>query len=164
MPLIDDYAANNDRIAQLQQQLLRYKGQVVSRPALVAQTVELKNDILSTKVFSVQKSIPLVLAELQEKIKTVITAAGGELSSTQSLAQKPVDGLIKLGINASFSSKISSLKTILYELESAKPYMMFENIKIYAANTPHHGSGKIDATNKIMVIADIVTYIPPMPK
>lgn len=160
MPLVTGYTDNQARIAQLQQQLIRYKDQVANRPTLVTQTTELKKSILASGIFSTQKSVSLVLAELQEKITTVITSAGGELSSAQNLAQKPINRLIRLGINVSFSGKIDHLKHILFDLESAKPYLMVENIKIYGASNQRGTHGNIDAANKIKVIADIVTYIP----
>ncbi|MEQ1637881.1 MAG: type II secretion system protein GspM [Methylococcales bacterium] len=163
MPMVSGYYANKQSIAQLQMQLQRYTGKVASRESVIAQTAELKSTIMGFGIFSAQKSIPLVLAEMQEKIKTAVSNAGGELTSTQNLSQKPVDGLVKLGINASFSGKIENLKNILYELESAKPYLMIENIKIYGAgNELGSASGKIDAVNIILVVADIVTYIPPV--
>lgn len=165
MPLVTGYAENQARITQLQQQLRRYKDEVASRPAIMAETAELKNTILDTGVFSTQQSVSLVLAELQKKMTAVITAAGGELSSTQNLAQKPIEeGLIKLGINASFSGSIDNLKHILFELETAKPYLILENIKIYGASNRPVTQGNIDAANKIRVIADIVTYIPSVSK
>ncbi|NOT85908.1 MAG: hypothetical protein HOP02_14260 [Methylococcaceae bacterium] len=161
MPMVRDYYANKQAIEQLQMQLQRYSNKVASRASVIAQATQLKSTIVNSGLFSTQKSVPLVLAELQEKIKTVVANAGGELTSTQNLTQKPIDGLIKLGINASFSGKIDHLKKILYELESAKPYMIIENIKIYGAGSGHgSATGNIDAANKIFVIADIVTYIP----
>lgn len=164
MPLVSEYYANQARIVGLQQQLQRYNAQILNRPAVMTKTAELKSTILEARVFSVQKSIPLSLAELQEKITAVIAKSGGNLSSTQNVAQSSVDGLTKLGINASFSGKVGQLKQILFELESAKPYVMFENIKIYAPDRPRGSQNRIDAANTINVVADIVTYIPSEPK
>lgn len=161
-PMVTDYYTNQARITQLQQQLQRFTEQVQNRPIIEKQVSELKNNILGAKVFSAQKSIPLVLAEIQENIKKTVVTAGGELSSIQTLPTKTVNGVTQLGINASFSGKISQLKSILYELESAKPYMIIENIKIYGASNGRTAHSKIDSANKIMAIADIVTYIPPL--
>lgn len=160
MPLVAKFDADQDRVAQLQEQLQRYNSQISNRPDLMAQTAELKSTILASGVFSLQKSVPLVLAELQQKIKTLVTAANGELISTQNLPQTPMDGLIKLGIGASFSGKINELKQILYAFETAKPYMLLENIKIYGLDNQHGNPGKIENANKVMVAVDIVTFIP----
>lgn len=165
VPLLTGYAENQARITQLQQQLKRYQDAVASRPVIMTQTAELKNTILGTGIFSRQHSVSLVLAELQKKVTAVITAAGGELDSTQNLAQPPIKaGLMKLGINASFSGNIDHLRHILFELETAKPYLILENIKIYGAGNRPVVQGNVGAANKIRVVADIVTYIPSISK
>ncbi len=163
IPMVSDYHANRNTIVTLQRKLRHYSEKMVSRTSVMQQTAELKNTIMGSGAFSVQKSVPLVLAEMQEKIKNIVAGAGGELTSTQNLSPRSVDGLMKLGINASFSGKMENLKNILYELESAKPYMIIENIKIYGSENERDSStGEIISANQVTVVADIITYIPPV--
>jgi general secretion pathway protein M len=163
IPMISDYYANKTTIVMLQRKLRHYSEKMVSRTSVMQQTAELKNTIMGSGAFSVQKSVPLVLAEMQEKIKNTVASAGGELTSTQNLSPRSVDGLMKLGINASFSGKMENLKNILYELESAKPFMIIENIKIYGSENERDSStGEIVSANQVTVVADIITYIPPV--
>ena len=161
VPIVTDYYANKSKIATLQNQMQRYATKAVSRESVIKQTAALKSNIMGSGIVNTQKSIPLVLADMQEKIKSAIITAGAELNSTQYMSQKSADGLIKLGISTSFSGKMEHLKNILYALESAKPYMIIEKIKIYGSgNERSSATGKIDAANKIYVFADIITYIP----
>jgi general secretion pathway protein M len=161
MPLVTDYTENDTKIASLQAQLQRYQAKAVTRESVIAQTAELKNTILHSEIFYNQKSLPLVAADMQERIKNSIDSAGGELNSTQNIAQKTVDGLIKLGISASFSGKMDTVKNCLYAIESAKPYLIIDKIKIYGSgNEKNSTTGKIDAANTVYIFADISTYVP----
>lgn len=161
IPLADIYLENSRQIDVLQSRLLKYTNKIASREQIMQQATQTQNDIKSSELFSTQASLPLVLADMQQRIRSALSAANGDLSSTQNLTQKPQDNLLKIGINIRFAGRMDTLEKVLFMIESSRPYMMIENIKILGVRGERNTrTGKIDPVDKINVSADVVSFIP----
>lgn len=161
MPITNVFYENQDEIETLTSQLERYNNKIASRESVIEQTTLMQDKIKNAAIFSTQSSIPLALADMQQKIKTAISQAKGEIISTQNIAQKQTEEVTKIGINVRFSGRVETLKNILYELESSKPIIIVETIKITGVRgLPNIVTRNIDPIDKVDVSADLVSFMP----
>jgi general secretion pathway protein M len=164
VPLLGIFYDNQDEIENLTHQLERLKKTATSREQVLSEATQIKDKIKSSTIFSSKDSPVLALADMQQKIKTTITQAHGELISTQNLIPKQKqseESLTKIGINVRFSGQIDALMNILFEFESARPVMIIENIKITGVRGVRNSTtGKMDPIDKVDVSMDIVSFLP----
>lgn len=164
VPFLSTFSDNQDEIEKLTHQLERFTKIAASREQVLSEATQIKEKIKSSNLFSTKDSSALALADMQQKIKTTITQAHGELISTQNLLVKQKqneESSTKIGINIRFSGRIESLTNILYEFESAHPVMIIENIKITGVRGLRNiTTGKVDPIDKVDVSMDIVSFLP----
>ncbi len=160
-PLINQYEEKKLAIQKLEHRLESYATIIESRNTIIQQVSTLKESIKSSAIFNTQNSIPLAAADMQQRIKNAVANAGGELSSTQNNPQKEMGRLLKISINVRFSGSMRALQTILFELESAKPFMLIDKIKILGMSGSRNvNTGKVEPVDKVYVSADIASFIP----
>jgi hypothetical protein len=69
---------------------------------------------------------PIILAELQTRLSSLIAARAGELNSAQSLQAKAKDGLDYLGLRLQFRAEMKSVQEILHAIETGTPLLFVE--------------------------------------
>lgn len=160
-PLIMLYEEKKLAIQKLEHRLESYATIIESRNAIIQQVSTLKERIKSSAIFNTENSIPLATADMQQRIKNAVANAGGELSSTQNNPQKEIGRLLKISMNVRFSGSMHALQTILFELESAKPFMLIDKIKILGMSGSRNvHTGKIEPVDKVYISADVSSFIP----
>jgi hypothetical protein len=83
----------------------------------------------------------LAAAEIQETAKSLIEANGGKLVSMQVLPFKDDGGYRRVTVNIQFISNMSTLRKILYAVETVQPYLLLDNVSIRSqANTLSNGT------------------------
>jgi general secretion pathway protein M len=111
----------------------RYSRVIGMRDGLQKKALEIKA-IERNRHFLKGASPPLAAAELQERAKTIIEASGGKLSSVQILPHKDDDVYRKVTVSLQLTATYSAVKTILYALESAPPYLFVDNFVVRLTN------------------------------
>jgi general secretion pathway protein M len=69
---------------------------------------------------------PIIVAELQTRLSSLIAARAGELNSAQSLQAKAKDGLDYLGLRLQFRAEMKNVQEILHALETSTPLLFIE--------------------------------------
>jgi len=69
---------------------------------------------------------PIIVAELQTRLSSLIAARAGELNSAQSLQVRAKDGLDYLGLRLQFRAEMKSVQEILHAIESTRPLLFVE--------------------------------------
>jgi hypothetical protein len=69
---------------------------------------------------------PIIVAELQTRLSSLIAARAGELNSAQSLQAKAKDGLDYLGLRLQFRAEMKSVQEILHAIETSTPLLFIE--------------------------------------
>jgi general secretion pathway protein M len=69
---------------------------------------------------------PIILAELQTRLSSLIAARTGELNSAQSLQAKAKEGLDYLGLRLHFRAEMKNVQEILHALETSTPLLFIE--------------------------------------
>ena len=161
VPLIGHYVATANEIEKLKFRLERYTDKITSHDSVVEQVNTIKTQLDAAVIFSQKTSIPLAQAELQQRIQKMISASKAELNSTQNIAPKAIGDLTRYGVNVRFAARMQDLLDILHTIESTKPYMMIETIKILSVRGERNlRTGKIEPVDKVHVSIDVFSYLP----
>jgi general secretion pathway protein M len=79
----------------------------------------------------------LATAQLQNRIKTIIETGGGELRSTQVLPVRDEGKFRRIIVRGQMATDTAAMQRIFYDIESASPYLILDNIDIRARPSPH---------------------------
>jgi general secretion pathway protein M len=129
-PLIAKSNEYGDTIADLEQRLTRYR-QVVARKSVVSAQLKRMQSDLAAKGHFIRKDTPaLASAELQQQIKEMISASGGQLNSTQVVPARQEDSFTRVAIKVHMLGTIEVFEKVLYDIESARPLLMVDDLQI----------------------------------
>jgi general secretion pathway protein M len=124
-PLMTAYREGETSIEQAKELLQRYEALAEQRPLLA--------DHLAKQQKRAGPSDALAAAQLQDRVKSVVEAAGGELRSTQILPATPLEGDLgfrRATLRVRFIVTIEGLETTLYELETGQPYLIIDDVTV----------------------------------
>jgi general secretion pathway protein M len=108
----------------------RYERIISSRGEVLSAIEQGRTDINSLGYLYTQSTASLAAAELQKRLKEIIVAAGGELSSTQVLPHKEENGLVSITVKVKVVGNMEMLRSLLYEIDIEKPLMSINQISI----------------------------------
>ncbi len=137
-PYVDSMSVYRDQIAGLQEQIQRFtkvigqKEQYQKQLAVLTGNPKLKQNFISAETTAMASAI------LQQKVKTLIGAKGGQLISTQ--VSLPPGSMLKtttaepaeqtVSINVLMRVNMDSLREIFFSLESGRPVLTIDNVSI----------------------------------
>ena len=105
--------------------------QIVARKETVIEDIKnIRQQYQQQNYFSTQNTVALASADLQKFIKSTISSAGGQLTSTQVLPSTSGIGFKRISIKVRMSGDAEILRSVLYEIESAVPVMIVDEIDI----------------------------------
>jgi general secretion pathway protein M len=78
----------------------------------------------------------LIAAQLQNRIKTLVGAAQGEVTSMQILQTRNDGGFRKIAVRGQVLIGLPGLQKVLYELEAGVPYLFLDNVEIRVQQSP----------------------------
>jgi general secretion pathway protein M len=150
----------NEAIDKMEFRLLRYAEKITDPQDVVDAAEGIKQKIEKLGVFNAGNTEALALAEMQQKIKDAVAASDGNLMSTQALEQQQVEGLTKILVRVRFAGRVETLKKVLYELETAQPYMLVENLQITSVRGMRNPRTRlIEPVDKVNVMMDVVSFM-----
>lgn len=129
-PVRDKFERYRDSIVQYEELIGRYRNIGGSLPALQAQLAELRGVDASKDVYLQGTSDALVAAELQNHVKSVVKASGGELRSTQILPVREENGFRRVAVRVQMTVDTNALRETFYALEASKPYIFIDNTDV----------------------------------
>ncbi len=110
---------------------LQRSKQIVARKQMVLEDIKsLKQQYQQQNYFSTQNTVALASADLQKFIKSTISSAGGQLTSTQVLPSTSENGFKRISIKVRMSGDAEILRSVLYEIESSAPVMIVDQLDI----------------------------------
>ena len=123
---LDYYQQKKELIFRLQ----RSKQIVARKETVLADIKSIKQQYQEQNYFSTQDTVALASADLQKFIKSTISSAGGQLTSTQVLPSISENGFNRISVKVRMSGDAEVLRSVLYEIESAVPVMIVDEIDI----------------------------------
>lgn len=146
----------NDLLFRLQRQQ-----KIAARKDSVAQSLEsIKLQFAEQGYFSNRDTEALASAELQNIVKTAVTDAGGQLTSTQGLPGKIDNGFNRVAVRVRMTGNIETLRTVLHSIADAVPVLIVDQLDI----TPVRGarnrtSNKIEPNAQLNVSFQVVSFM-----
>ncbi len=134
VPLVDAAASYDESIEDLQFKLLRFKRVVAGRDKVLAHLDTLKRRKGEGDHFSNRETPALASADLQQLIKKAVVDAGGRLISTQVVPENEEEHFIKTSVKVRMSGDTAALRNVLYEIETARPILIVDNLTIRATS------------------------------
>ena len=146
----------NDLMFRLQRQQ-----KIAARKDMVAANLEsLKQQFQDSAYFSNRDTEALASADLQNIVKTAVTDAGGQLTSTQGLPGKIDNGFNRVAVRVRLTANIETVRTILLMINRNVPILVIDQIDI----TPLRGSrnrpnNKIEPSAQLNVSFQVVSFM-----
>ena len=134
-PLLDKYETARSSAEELRAALSR-AGRISGEAArLQAELDRLKQRRASALGFLQSANESLAAAELQNRIKSSVEAAHGELRSTQILPAHDDGPFRQIAVRGQIAVSLAVLQRIFYDFESAPPFLFLDNVEIRVRNT-----------------------------
>ena len=130
--LVARYRFYLERLEQQQGRLEQLERMAASREPIQQLIAKIQQDRNITAQYLSQSAPPLAAADLQQRVKTVVEAAGGTLRSTQALPPVEEGNAVKVAVNATVSGDTEILQKVLYDLESQTPLLFVDNLEVSA--------------------------------
>ena len=153
----------NDLREDLERQrfkLLQLKKVIILKDPLTERLDSIKALSNSNEMFLPTTTPALASADLQTRIKQVISEAGGELSSTQVIPEKNEDTFVRVGIKVRLNGSTPVLRTVIHAFESGKPALIIDNLNIRPIRipiNPRDNSTGVD--DKLSIDFDVIGYM-----
>jgi general secretion pathway protein M len=131
-PLVGAYSDGEARIEEAKELLQRYEALAQQR-SMLAERLEEQERAASAAGYLLGPSDGLAAAQLLDRVKSVVEAAGGELRSRQILPGEPFEdgpGFRRTTLRVHFVVTIDGLQAILHELEAGQPYLIIDDATI----------------------------------
>lgn len=129
-PLWDHYTATRGSRAQLENALLRVRQTGRTLGDLQTELARLKEHGTSSTGTMQSPNESLAAAELQNRIKSSVEGARGEVRSTQILPSREEGVFQRISIRGQISVNLEGLQRVLYEFESRSPLLFLDNVDI----------------------------------
>ncbi len=157
------YSAINHKLENVERvafTINRYERVIASKHEVSTGVERARKKINGLNYFYNHETNSLAEAELQTRIKEIARHANGEISSTQVLPQKDQDDLVRIAVKVKLLGDVEMLRTILYEIEIEKPFMLIDEISII----PRRGrrnrkTRQIEETGKVTVTLEVSSYM-----
>lgn len=130
VPIAGVSRENRESIEELEFRLRRYLKIIRSKEELLDRAEEVRAQIAEEGYFSMRETAALASADMQKMIKEIVAKAGGQLTSTQVVPVQEGEEFPRIAIKVRISGSIDVLREVLYEVESARPLLIVENLNI----------------------------------
>lgn len=133
-PRLQEYRENRANIAQSEDAIAKYSQIAGSYDALQAELSSLRADPELGQFMLPEDSDTLAAASLQERVKSIVEATGGSLTSTRVLQSEQEQGtrFQRVSVNVRMSVTVETLQRVLHELESGVPYLIVDDVIVLA--------------------------------
>ena len=146
----------NDLLFRLQRQQ-----SIAGRESRVAEDLEaIKQQFSQQGYFSTSSTEALASAELQTIVKTAVSDAGGQLTSTQGLPGKMNDGFLRISVKVRMTANMEALLGVLHAIETAVPVLIVEQLDINPVRGARNRStNKVEPSGQLNVSFEVVSFM-----
>ena len=130
---------------QRQQKIVDRKDQVAENLAAI------KAQASEQGYLSSRDTEALASADLQNIVKTAVTDAGGQLTSTQGLPGKLDNGFNLVAVRVRMTGSMDTLRSVLHTFNNTVPILIVDQIDI----TPIRGNRRGNVNNKLETNAEL---------
>ena len=132
VPIKENFDRFEASAAQSRDLIARYRRILAGAAALGAEIAAIRRNRVLKEGILVAPSAELGAAILQGKVKQAAVAGEAKLISIQVLAAKKEAEFTRVGVRARLKGTVAALQTALFELETAWPALVVDNINVRA--------------------------------
>ncbi len=132
VPIKENFDRYEATAAQSRDLIARYRRILAGAAALKAEIAAIRRNRVLKEGLLVAPSADLGAAILQGKIKQTAVSGEAKLISIQVLAAKKEAEFTRVGVRARLKGTVAALQTALYDLETAWPALVLDNINVRA--------------------------------
>jgi general secretion pathway protein M len=158
-PITAKFDAYDESMVQSEELLARYLRVSGTRADLEAALAEARRDQAAVSGFLKGASVQLVAADLQNTLKRLINANGGELNSIQMLPQEAENGFHQVAMRVVMTGDTETLRRVIYAIETANPYLFLDNLDI-RAQRKRTQKNENQSAEVLQVRYDVYGYMP----
>jgi general secretion pathway protein M len=153
---LDYREQKNDLLFRLQRQQT-----IVARRDSVAQNLELLNQQYQQQGYlSNSDTEALASAELQNIVKTAVTEAGGQLTSTQGMPGRAENDFVRIAVKVRMSGSIEALRTVLHSLDANVPLLLVDQLDISPVRgARNRTTNKMDPSAQLNVSFEVISFM-----
>jgi general secretion pathway protein M len=143
---IQSHREYNQELSDLRGQLGRFQAVASKREALQKQLAEIKNSQEDTSLFLVQSGFDEAAADLSSRLGEMVRSQGNEecqIVSRQPVRARVQERFVKVTVNVRMRCDAEGFAQILYEMETATPLMMVDDLNIIRPRTQRRNRGVV---------------------
>jgi len=161
VPLVSMGLENNQQKQELIFRLKKAKQVVARKDSVLANIEQIKKKYLAQNYFSTRDTEALASADLQKLIKSAITQAGGQLTSTQVLPGLATEnGFNRIVVKVRMSGDMEALRNVLHEIESSSQIMVIDQIDIRPVRgRRNRRTRKIEPSSKLNINFQVAGFM-----
>ncbi|MEO7392697.1 MAG: type II secretion system protein GspM [Ramlibacter sp.] len=125
----------SDRLAEVEPRYARLIGIEASAGALDTAIAE-RRALLERHAYPASQDVARAGSDAQQRAREIFTKAGMEVSSTQILAAKPVEGFDRIPVTLRMDGDMVALQSALVVLPGQAPSLFFEGFNVQNNSTP----------------------------
>jgi general secretion pathway protein M len=129
-PIVSSLSDDRQRLSFAEARLKRYTDLIQGQPSMRARLAQLRAVESKQAGFFQGNNTTLLSAEFQQSVQRIITAAGAEVGSSQTVAARQQEGFSRLGLQLTLTTSAAGLYKVLYGLENASPMIVIERLTI----------------------------------
>lgn len=160
LPLVTNWLNYREQKDDLLFRLQRQQT-IAARRDSVARNLELLHQQYQQQGYlSNSNTEALASAELQNIIKTAVTEAGGQLTSTQGLPGRTENDFVRIAVKVRMSGSIESLRTVLHSLDTNVPLLLVDQLDISPVRGARNRStNKMDPSAQLNVSFEVISFM-----
>ncbi|NOR71097.1 MAG: general secretion pathway protein GspM [Methylomarinum sp.] len=140
--------------------LQRARKIVARKDSVKENNADIKKQFQLQNYFSTRDTEALASADLQKIIKSAISQAGGQLTSTQVLPHSMENGFNQVTVKVRMSGDIEMLRSVLYEIESSAQIMIINQLDIRPVRGKRNRkTRKIEPSNKMNINFQVAGFM-----
>ena len=129
-PVLDAHRGHADSIERSRELVERYGRVGATRKPLERQLAVLRKRAKSTSGYLEAKTATLAAAQLQNRVKRIVTRNGGSIRSLQTLPSENERDLERVSIRIQMTARIGQLQKIFHAFESGRTYLFVDDVNI----------------------------------
>ena len=143
------YQTNTERLLDRLHNLQRL---ATARPELEKAIQSIRDDQRTAAYFLPPAPPVLAAADLQQRVKSLVEGAGGNLLSVQALPVVEEGGVIRVAVGVTVQGDVGMLQKTLHSLESQVPLLFVDNLEVSARQfRPRLPDGKIAPYTRVQL-------------
>jgi general secretion pathway protein M len=159
-PMLAEYRNDRQDVQLLRERQVRQDRLIGMRGKLTEAVQNLRKEGADGVSYLGGSTASIAAARLQDRIRDVVSGAGGTLSSVQILDPAADGENRKVGLRLSATVDTSGLNQMLYLIESGRPYLFVDGLSIDAAGLSNRPGAEADPDMALAVRFDVYGFIP----